>query len=269
MLKRCQMTPVLSAFLCALCVSAVTISAQDKKPPKLRWLGQSFFVLETSQGTRIAFDPHAIDAFGRQTTKADLVLISHPHPDHVRLDVIENRAQAKVIEGVKVPTGNPEGGPQPRAQWNPVDEKFRDVRIRSVGLFHDTMQGLKYGKNTAFILEFDGLKLCHLGDLGHLLSEEQLRQIGPVDVLLIPVGGIYTLNGENAKRVLAQIKPTRYTLPMHYGIKLIFEDVLTVDEFLDGQTNVKKMLNTNELILDNGPKPTQPTTIILGWKKDQ
>lgn len=257
-------------FLCLLCVLgvfAVPISAEDKKQPKLRWLGQSFFVLETSQGTRIAFDPHAIDAFGRQTTKADVVLISHPHPDHIRLDMIENRAQAKVIEGVKVPPGAGEGGPPPRAQWNAVDEKFRDVRIRAVGLYHDMRQGLEKGKNTAFILEFDGLKLCHLGDLGHLLNEEQLRQIGPVDVLLIPVGGVYTLNGDTAKRVLAQIKPTRYTLPMHYGTRT-FDDLLPLDEFLDGQTNVKKMLTTNELILEAGPKPTEPTTVVLSWKKD-
>jgi L-ascorbate metabolism protein UlaG (beta-lactamase superfamily) len=265
--RRFILAYVFSFFLCAVSVLSGSTFADDKKLPKLRWLGQSFFVLETSQGTRIAFDPHAIDAFGRQTTKADLVLISHPHPDHVRLDVIENRAQAKVIEGVKVSGGMAEGGPATRAQWNAVDEKFRDVRIRAVGLYHDMRQGMEKGKTAAFSVEFDGIKLCHLGDLGHLLSEEQLRQIGPVDVLLIPVGGVYTLNGENARRVLAQIKPSRYTLPMHYGTRT-FEDVLPVDEFLDGQTNVKKMLNTNELILDTGPKPTQPTTIVLGWKKE-
>lgn len=260
---------MLGALALAIVIGALIprASAQDKKPPKLRWLGQSFFVLETSQGTRIAFDPHAIDAFGRQTAKAEVVLMSHPHPDHVRLEVIENKAQAKVIEGVKVPAGSPEGGPPARAQWNAVDERFKDVRIRAVGLYHDTMQGMQRGKNTAFIVEFDGLKLCHLGDLGHVLSEDQLRQIGPVDVLLIPVGGVYTLNGETAKRVMAQIKPTRWVLPMHYGTKL-FDDLLPADEFLDGQTNVKKMLNTNELTLDNGPKPAEPTTVLLGWKKE-
>ena len=126
---------------------------------------------------------------------------------------------------------------------------------------------MQRGKNTAFILDFDGLKLCHLGDLGHLLNEEQLRQIGPVDVLLIPVGGVYTLNGEQAKRVLAQIKPKRLVVPMHYGTRT-FDDLLSADEFLDGQTNVKKMLNTNELILDNGAKLAEATTVLLGWKKE-
>src|SRR5438270_11442247 len=84
--------------LCILCGSTLS---QTPKLPKLRWYGQSFFVMETSKGTRVAIDPHAIEAFGRQTVKADMVLMSHPHPDHVRLDVIENRNQAKIIEGIK------------------------------------------------------------------------------------------------------------------------------------------------------------------------
>jgi L-ascorbate metabolism protein UlaG (beta-lactamase superfamily) len=253
--------------LCVLCVVAVSSPAQEKKHPKLRWHGQSFFVLETSKGTRVAFDPHAIDAFGRQVVAADLVLISHPHPDHVRLDVIENRAKAKVIEGVKVAGGNPEGGPSARTQWNPVNETFRDVRVRSVGTFHDTSQGMSRGKNTVFALEFDGLKLVHLGDLGHQLTEEQLRQIGPADVLLVPVGGVYTLNGDQAKRVVAQVKPTKYVVPMHYGTPG-FEDLLSPDEFLDGQKDVRRTPKTNELVIDPAFKPAAPVTVVLGWKKE-
>jgi len=225
-------------------------------------------VLETSKGTRIAFDPHMIEAFGRQTIKADVVLMSHPHPDHVRLEAIENRAQSKAIEGIKVPSGAvPEGGPVARAQWNAIDEQFKDVRIRSVGTYHDTMQGLRRGLNTIFIVEFDGMKLVHLGDLGHMLTEEQLRSIGPVDVLLIPVGGVYTINGEQAKKVLAQLKPKKYVLPMHYGTRQ-FDDLMPPDEFLDGQKNVEKRLATNEMTLDPAFKPEEPVTVLLGWKKD-
>lgn len=254
-------------YLGVLCVCAVSSFAADHaKLPKLTWFGQSFFVVETSAGTRVAFDPHAIDAFGRQTTKADLVLMSHPHPDHVRLEVIENRAKAKIIEGVKAAPAAEGGGP-PRPQWNPVAEKFKDVNIRSVGVFHDSVQGMQRGKNMIFIIEFDGLRLAHLGDLGHLLTDEQLRQIGPVDVLLIPVGGVYTINGDQAKKVVAQIKPTKYILPMHYGTRM-FDDLATPDEFLDGQTNVRRMPATNELALDPSFKPAEPQITILGWKKD-
>lgn len=261
-MRQCSMILVLA--LTAACF----VSAQERRPLTLRWYGQSFFVLESPKGARIAIDPHMIEAFGRQTVKADVVLISHPHPDHVRVDAIENRAQAKIIEGIKTPAGAPpEGVSAARTQWNPVDEQFKDVKIRSVPTYHDSMQGLRRGKNTSFVLDVAGVRIVHLGDLGHLLTEEQLRSLGTVDVLLIPVGGVYTLNGDQAKKVVAQIKPTKYVIPMHYGTR-VFDDLLPADEFLDGQKNVQKMLTTNELIIDPAFKPEQPVTVLLGWKKD-
>jgi len=193
------------------------------------------------------------------------VLISHPHPDHVRLDVITNRAKAKVIEGIKTQPPAAEGGP-PRTTWNPVEETFKDVKIRSVGTYHDTMQGLQRGKNTVFIVEADGLKFVHLGDLGHTLTEDQVQQIGPVDVLMIPIGGVFTLNGSKAKEVVAQLKPKRYILPMHYGTR-VFEDVLPPDEFLDGQKNIQRMLKTNELPITTDAVPPEPVIVLLGWEK--
>src|SRR5580704_12305429 len=161
---------------------AAAVPAADGKQLTIRWLGQSFFLLTTSAGTRIAFDPHAIEQYGRPTVEADLVLISHPHPDHTRVEAITNRARAKIIEGIKTMPAAAEGGP-PRTTWNPVEETFKGVKIRTVGTYHDMMQGLQRGKNTVFILEVDGLNVVFLGDLGHLLSEDQIRQIGPVDVL--------------------------------------------------------------------------------------
>ena len=101
----------------------------------------------------------------------------------------------------------------------------KDVRIRNVGTFHDTQQGMERGRNAVFVIEADGLKIVHLGDLGHILTDEQVRQIGPMDVLMVPVGGVYTINGSKAKEVVAQLKPKRYILPMHYG-------TLTFDELL-------------------------------------
>src|SRR5207244_1683889 len=96
--------------LAALLLAARAPAADEPKQLTLRWLGQSFFVLTTSAGTRVAFDPHAIPELGRPTTEADLVLISHPHPDHVRVESITNRAKAKIIEGIKVQPPAAEGG---------------------------------------------------------------------------------------------------------------------------------------------------------------
>lgn len=250
--------------LAGLMVAAGPAPAQDKSP-RLQWFGQSFFVLETARGTRVAIDPHAIEAFGRPVTRADAICITHPHPDHTRVEAIENRATAKTFEGVKAAAG-PAGGPPGRAQWNPIDETFRDVKIRTVGVYHDQSQGMLRGKNAVFVFEFDGLKVVHLGDLGHQLNEDQLRQIGPVDVLLVPVGGIYTLNGDQAKRVVAAIQPRMYVLPMHFGTRL-FDDVLPPDEFLEGQANVRKLPGTNELPLTRPEKPGEPAVVLLGWEK--
>jgi L-ascorbate metabolism protein UlaG (beta-lactamase superfamily) len=233
-------------------------TAQDKKLT-IRWFGQSFFQITTSAGTKIVIDPHAIEQYPRVQVEADLVLITHPHLDHATLTPIQNRDKAKVLTGIKV-TGR-------RQDWVPIDEKFKDVQVYSFGTFHDKDSGMTRGKNTIFVIETDGLRICHLGDLGHELSDRQVQSIGAVDVLMIPVGGIYTLNGTDAKKVMAQIKPRRLVLPMHYGTKA-FEDLLSPDEFLEGLKNVVRQLETNEITLNPADKPPEePKVVLLGWKK--
>src|SRR4051794_40819178 len=258
------MTRCLSTLFAGAILAAV-LPAADAKEVKLRWLGQSFFVLTSSAGTRVAIDPHALPEYALPKAEADVVLITHTHPDHVRVDAIINREKAKIIEGIKAqPPATP--GAAPRLNWNPVEETFKDVRIRNLGVYHDTMQGMQRGKNSIFILEMDGLKIVHLGDLGHVLSDDQLRQIGPVDVLMIPIGGVYTLNGSKAKEVMAQIKPRMYVLPMHYGTPT-FNDLLPPDEFIDGLPNVQRMLTPNELTIRTDFRPPAPVVVLLGWEK--
>jgi L-ascorbate metabolism protein UlaG (beta-lactamase superfamily) len=225
----------------------------------IRWFGQSFFQIVTTQGTRIVIDPHAIEQYPRNMVQADLVLISHPHLDHSTLTPITNRDKAKILYGIKV-----EGRTQ---SPNSINEKFRDVQINSVACFHDNESGMRRGPNTAFVLEFDGLRVCHLGDLGHQLNERQLHTIGQIDVLMIPIGGIYTLNGSQAKDVVKQIKPTRFILPMHYETR-VYQDLMSADEFIDGLKNVDKMLKTNEIDIDPASKPpAEPRVVLLGWEK--
>jgi L-ascorbate metabolism protein UlaG (beta-lactamase superfamily) len=222
----------------------------------IRWHGQSFFELQSSKGTRIVFDPHAIEAYGRVDISADLILISHFHNDHDQKEVVRNLARAKVVEGLRR-----DGR---KLDWNLIDQTFRDVHIRTVGVYHDDVEGMERGKNAVFILEVDGLRIVHLGDLGHLLTEKQVKAIGPVDVLMIPVGGVYTINGAEAKQVVEQLKPSRYILPMHYGTK-VFEDLLPADEFLEDQKNVKKFPG-NKITIETDFKPPEPIIAILDWK---
>src|SRR5439155_18182068 len=100
--------------------------------------------------------------------------------------------------------------------WVKVDEKIKDIAIRSVGVYHDEQKGAKFGLNTVFLFEVGGVRIAHLGDLGHLLTDQQLSAIGSVDVAMIPVGGFFTIDARQATRVLDQLRPRLIVLPMHY-----------------------------------------------------
>lgn len=229
---------------------------------KLRWYGQSMFQIETARGFKIVIDPHAIPNFGRALVKADFVLISHPHSDHNQVAGLESKVkESEIYRGVV----EPKPGKQ---EWKTIDEKRGLIRFRNVGTFHDTASGAQRGKNSVWIVETDGLTFCHLGDLGHELTPEQVKAIGKVDVLMVPVGGIYTINGEQAKKVVEQIKPRLFVLPMHYGVPG-YDDLLGPDEFLDGVKGVKKMLDTNELAIPLDAKADAPTVVLLGWTKKE
>jgi L-ascorbate metabolism protein UlaG (beta-lactamase superfamily) len=267
--------------LFAVLLVTTAAPAADAKKLTLRWHGQSFFELETSAGNRIVFDPHEIEAYtkvvGRINVTADLVCISHMHDDHTQLGAVQIRKN----DTIKEPRINGLRGTGARTEWEMVDKKFtvrgQDIRIRTVGTYHDTMQGLEYGKNAVFIVEVDGLRIVHLGDLGHILTKEQKEKIGPVDVLMIPVGGVYSLNGSEAKRVVAQLQPKQYIVPMHCGTA-IFNDLLTVDEFLENQKpeNVRRCdvdrkdkkeeeKKTNQLVIMSDFKPTEPVIVVLHY----
>ena len=150
---------------------AAALSAADDRPVVIRWHGQSFFEIVSPAGTRIVIDPHAIEAYGRKEVEADLILLSHLHSDHTQVGVVTNAAKARILPGLKeVKTENGR-----RDDWNPIDETFRDVKVRAVPTYHDTREGLERGKNTVFVLDIDGLRIVHLGDLGHTLTETQIK----------------------------------------------------------------------------------------------
>jgi L-ascorbate metabolism protein UlaG (beta-lactamase superfamily) len=244
---------------------------KDADKVVLSWYGQSMFILRTPKGTRVLFDPHEIISYPRiQNLKVDLALLSHNHNDHTQLGIVANFKKKDDKEPLEVIPGWVKKGK--RDDWNLVNRTFKDVKVRTVGVYHDTLEGLKYGKNTVFIVEVDGWRLVHLGDLGHLLSPEQIAEIkkdGPIDVLLIPVGGIYSLNGREAKQVVKQLEPREYVIPMHYGTA-VFDDLLPVTEFLEGQpkesvARFDLLKKTNRLVLDRNDKRARPQITVLHW----
>jgi L-ascorbate metabolism protein UlaG (beta-lactamase superfamily) len=257
----------------AVLLLGVGLASADDKKVVIRWHGQSMFEIISTKGTRIVTDPHAIDAYNRPQVKADLVLMTHMHQDHTATDAITNLKQAKQINALK----KDENG---RDTWNIIDVTFKDVRIQTVGTFHDDMAGAQRGKNGVLVIDVDGLRIVHLGDLGHVLRAEQLRKIHkaddnagarhPIDVLMIPVGGVYTINGLDAQKVVEQLTPRRYILPMHYGTR-VYTELLDLEKtyFLDDQKmgKVERMPRSNEITIDPTSKPPQqPIVAILNWE---
>lgn len=157
---------------------------------KLTWLGHSCFLVE-QDGYTILLDPYTgvegYPALSERRLTVDKILCSHGHQDHSAVD------QAEVV---------PFDGPCP-------------FTVRTVETFHDDQGGALRGTNTIHILSAGGVTIAHLGDLGHQLSPEQVRAVGPLDAVLIPVGGYYTIDAKGAKAVCGALNP-RCVIPMHY-----------------------------------------------------
>lgn len=150
--------------------------------------------------------------------QADIVFISHSHPDHSNVEAL--KGTPVVID-------------------TPGEYSVHGVNVTGIDSFHDAEEGKKLGRNTIFILESEGLKLCHLGDLGAELSPKQLEEIDEVDVLFLPVGGKYTLNGTKAAEVVRKIEPA-IVIPMHYKLKGTTIDIEDEKKFCSELGNCPK-----------------------------
>jgi L-ascorbate metabolism protein UlaG (beta-lactamase superfamily) len=220
------------AFAAALLLSnRAAHPASSPVVGKLTWLGQACFVLETAAGTKVVMDPFS-KGIGYELPaglRADLITISHEHPDHNNVALATNKP--RVLRGL---TADKKG-------WTRIEEKFKDVTIRSVGVYHDDKRGADRGLNTVFVFEVGGVRIVHMGDLGHPLTDAQRAAIGAVDVLLVPVGGTFTIDAREATRLVDQIRPRLMVVPMHYktGATTI-KGLEGVADFLEGKTNVRR-----------------------------
>jgi L-ascorbate metabolism protein UlaG (beta-lactamase superfamily) len=167
---------------------------------EISWLGHSCFMLRGKNVTLITdpFSPQPGHPQGeaRKLGKinAPIVTISHNHPGH------------NYAEGV---------GGNPRVVRGPGEYEISDVLITGVPSYHDAKRGAERGRNTIYVIHMDDLVICHLGDLGHILQEEQLEEVADADILLIPISGSNTLNAAQAAEVISQVEP-HVVIPMHY-----------------------------------------------------
>jgi L-ascorbate metabolism protein UlaG (beta-lactamase superfamily) len=135
------------------------------------------------------------------------------------------------------------------------------VSFTGVATYHDDVQGKERGENTVFAFEVDGLKICHLGDLGHVLTPDQVAQVGEVDILLLPVGGRATVDADAATQVMGQLNP-KVTIPMHYKTDKIKFPFAPVDDFLRRKYEVRR-LGMPRLELSKDNMPPRPEIMVI------
>lgn len=176
--------------------------------------GHSCFRLLLETGVSLVTDPYGdFYQYPKRCLKADLCTVSHHHHDHDGMSIIDGKPLIIDTPGVHLPAAG--------------------VRIVGIPTKHDHHNGQKRGDNTVFVLETEGLRIAHAGDLGHVPTQEQQKQIGRLDVLLLPIGGFYTIGVEEALQTIALLKP-KVTIPMHYRTRLNPEmPIEPLDPFLE------------------------------------
>jgi L-ascorbate metabolism protein UlaG (beta-lactamase superfamily) len=215
----------------------------------LQWFGQSMFLLTSPGGTTVLLDPfNDIGYTVPPPFDSDAATITHEHPDHNN-DTLGGTAE--VLRGLTA-----DG-------WAEIDQSFGDVRVFTVPSYHDAAQGAERGNNAIFVYETGGLRIAHLGDLGHALTDEQLGPLaGPVDVLMVPVGGAFTIDAAVATEVANQLQP-KIVFPMHYKTDAVAFPLATVDAFLEGKDVQRVGSTTTRLV--KAELPAQTTTMVLDY----
>lgn len=202
---------------------------------KIKWLGHACYKIyfDDIQCVIDPFEKGYVPGYRDISTSADIVLASHMHNDHYGLNEVQQLL--RMVHGVEV---------------------------TKVNTFHDDKDGTLRGKNIVHIMEYNGVKIAHFGDIGHVLTEEQIQQIGSVDVAIVPIGGTYTVRAPEAKVICEQVN-AKVIIPMHYRTgKQGFDVLETTEEFESLFDNVKHY-DSDEYIV---PQEIVPEVAILTYK---
>jgi L-ascorbate metabolism protein UlaG (beta-lactamase superfamily) len=212
---------------------------------KIKWLGHACFLLTSDDGKRVLTDPYKPGAFGLDydppAETADVVTVSHGHEDHNNVAAVKGNPQ--VVSGAGV-------------------HKAKGVEFKGVPTSHDEASGAQRGSNTVYCFSLDGVRICHLGDLGHKLSDKTIAEIGAVDVLFVPVGGNFTIDARGANGVVDSLRP-KIAIPMHFQNERCPKfPVATVEGFQKLRQRVRA-LKENEIEVRKDTLPSETETVIL------
>ena len=206
---------------------------------EITWLGHSCFRIKGKEAILVT-DPYS-ESLGYPPSKlqANIVTLTHQHPGHSYVAGVEGNP--KVLKG-------------------PGEYEIAEVFIRGIKTFHDSIQGGKQGKNTIYIMEMDRVNLCHLGDLGHMPSPQQIEEIGSIDVLLVPVGGVSTIDARVAAEIVRLLNP-KIVIPMHYRTEVVTW-LEPVDRFLK-EIGLREIIPQPKISITRSNLPSQTQVVVL------
>ncbi len=208
----------------------------------ISWLGHSCFSIKGSNATVIT-DPYPPDlgySLGKPTAR--IVTVSHQHPGH---------AYTQGIDGT------------PKVITRPGEYEIGSILIIGIATFHDAEGGVTLGRNTVYLMEVDEVSVCHLGDLGHVLTAGQVEELGNVDVLLLPVGGVSTINAPLAAKVVRQLEP-KVVIPMHYKTPVLNRELEPVERFLK-EIGIKEINSQPKLSFTRSSLPASTQVFLLDY----
>ncbi len=215
---------------------------------EITYLGHSSFKLKGKPGVVVTDPFNEYVGFNLPSTSADVVTVSHQHPDHNAVENIKGTARRE----------------KPFVITQPGDYEVGGISVFGVVSFHDDNKGTERGGNTIFTIMIDEVRICHLGDLGHELTPEQISDIGPVDVLLCPVGGVFTLTPSQAVKAIHALDPS-YVIPMHYKTpqhkEEVFGELSTLDDFLKAYG--ADVTPVEKLSVEKGNLPEETELVLL------
>ena len=210
---------------------------------KIKWLGHASFLITSQGGVKIITDPYEVGGgigYDSINESADIVVVSHDHADHNNVAAVGGKPEIVKGAGLK---------------------EIKEIRFKGIPSYHDESGGKQRGSNTIFCFTVDQVKLCHLGDLGHSLGQEQINEIGEVDILLVPVGGFFTIDASVATGVSDRLNP-KVIIPMHFKTPKCDFPIASVDDFVRGKKSVRR-LDTSELELRREELPRVTEIVVL------
>ncbi len=208
----------------------------------ITWLGHSCFMIKGRNAVVITdpYSPNLGYSLGKPT--AHIVTVSHQHEGH------------SYVQGI---------GGEPKIVTRPGEYEIGGVLIIGIATFHDNDKGANRGKNTVYLMEIDEMTVCHLGDLGHVLTADQVEETGNVDVLLLPVGGGSTISAPVAAEVVRQLEP-KAIVPMHYKTPAISREMEPVERFLK-EIGVNQITPQTELSITRSSLPISTQVFLLSY----